>query len=342
MKHIVKWGIIGLGNIAFEFANAFYNADNAQLIAVASKSNEKLIKFKENFNLKDENLHDNYEKILNNDQIDIYYIALPNSLHFEWVSKLVEKKKNILVEKPAFVSTKEAERIFNNNNFKKIFFGEGFMYRYHPQISEMINIIEAGEIGNLIKMESNFGINLIYKKNFLGFSLKKLNKDKRIYNKKIGGGVILDQGCYTTSMSLLIASLIKNLDITNFKIEDIKTNFLESDIDVSSYAKINFDDKFNSYISASFTENLGKRTSIIGDNGKIVLENSWNSDQCILELSGKINKKKIFNNTKNIYTLEIENVSKDIIEGKKEASFPGANKKEIFYNTKLISKWINE
>ena len=93
MKHIVKWGIIGLGNIAFKFANAFYNADNAELIAVASKSNEKLIKFKQNFNLRNENLYNNYEKILDNDQIDIYYIALPNSLHFEWVSKLVEKKK---------------------------------------------------------------------------------------------------------------------------------------------------------------------------------------------------------------------------------------------------------
>ena len=93
MKHIVKWGIIGLGNIAFEFAKAFYNADNAKLIAVASKSNEKLIKFKENFKLDNENLYDNYEKIIDNKEIDIYYIALPNSLHFEWAMRLIEKKK---------------------------------------------------------------------------------------------------------------------------------------------------------------------------------------------------------------------------------------------------------
>ena len=69
MKHIVKWGIIGLGNIALEFAKAFYNADNAELIAVASKSNEKLIKFKENFKLNNENLYDNYESILDNEKI---------------------------------------------------------------------------------------------------------------------------------------------------------------------------------------------------------------------------------------------------------------------------------
>jgi len=342
MKHIVKWGIIGLGNIAFEFAKAFYNADNAELIAVASKSNEKLIKFKENFRLNNENLYDNYEKILDNDDIDIYYVALPNSLHFEWVMKLIEKKKNILVEKPAFVSIKETEKIFNNKNFKNIFFGEGFMYRYHPQILETVKIIEAGKIGKLIKMETNFGVNLVYKKNFLGFKIKKFNKDKRIFNKQMGGGVILDHGCYTTSMSLLIASQIKGLDIYNFRVEDIKTDYLENDVDVSSRAKINFDNKFVSYVTASFTENLGKKTSILGDSGKIILENSWNSNQNIMELSGKINKKEIFQNTKNIYTLEIENVSKDIIENKKESNFPGTNKKEIFCNAKLIDNWINE
>lgn len=342
MKHIVKWGIIGLGNIAFEFAKAFYNADNAELIAVASKSNEKLIKFKENFKLNDENLYDNYEKILDNEEIDIYYVALPNSLHFEWVMKLVEKKKNILVEKPAFVSIQETEKIFNNKNFENIFFGEGYMYRYHPQIFEIIKIIESGKIGKLISMEANFGVNLIYKKNFLGFKIKKINKDKRIFNKQMGGGVILDHGCYTTSMSLLIASLIKELNIDNFKVEDIKTEYLENDIDVSSRAKINFDNKFVSYVSASFTENLGKKTSILGDSGKIILENSWNSNHNIMELSGKVNKKEIFKNTKNIYTLEIENVSKDIIENKKESNFPGINKKEIFYNAKLINNWINE
>ena len=163
MKHIVKWGIIGLGNIAFEFAKSFYNSDNADLIAVASTSNEKLIKFKQNFNIEKENLYNSYQKLLENEDIDIVYIALPNSFHFEWILKAIEKNKNILVEKPAFVSLKEAEIIFNHKNLKNIFFGEGYMYRYNPQISEMIKIIKSSEIGKLISMESNFGIKFIKK-----------------------------------------------------------------------------------------------------------------------------------------------------------------------------------
>ena len=341
MKHIVKWGIIGLGNIALEFAKAFHNADNAELIAVASKSNTKLIKFKNEFKLKDENTYSDYESILENKKIDIFYIALPNSFHFEWVQKLIENKKNILVEKPAFVSTKEAQNIFGNKNFKNIFFSEGFMYMHHPQISEVIKIIKNGKIGKLIKMKTKFGINLVYKKNLFGMKRKKINKDKRIFNKKLGGGVIFDLGCYTTSISLLIASLIENLDITKFKIEDIKTEYFENEIDIASYAKINFENKFYSYISTSFTENIGENTSIIGEDGIVTLENSWTTEKKILKLTGKFNEEKIYQSQKKIYTLEIENISKDIIQNKTESTFPGPNKKHIFLNNKLINDWIN-
>ena len=178
MKHIVKWGIIGLGNIAFEFAKSFYNSDNADLIALASLSDKKLIQFNEKFNIRKENLYNSYQKLLENEDIDIVYIALPNAFHFEWILKVIEKNKNILVEKPAFVSLKEAEMIFNNENFKDIFFGEGYMYRYHPQINETIEIIKSGIIGKPISMESNFGMNLVNKKNFFGFK-KKIDKKKK-------------------------------------------------------------------------------------------------------------------------------------------------------------------
>ena len=173
MKQIVNWGIIGLGNIAFEFAKAFERVDNAKLTALASKSREKLDKFGKNFNIKKENLLNSYSEIIENNNIDIFYIALTNNLHFDLITKLVEKKKNILVEKPAFMSFREAEIIFNNKNFENIFFSEGYMYRYHPQISKVVEIIKTGEIGKLIRMETNFGFNLIYKKNFFGFNKKK-------------------------------------------------------------------------------------------------------------------------------------------------------------------------
>ena len=341
MKHIVNWGIIGLGNIAFKFAKSLYNVNNAKLIAVASNSNEKLLKFKENFNIKKENLHNSYEEILINDLVDIIYIALPNNFHFEWILKAMEKKKNILIEKPALVSSKQVEAIFKHKYFKNIFFGEGYMYKYHPQIIEVVELIKKNLIGKPIEMKTNFGINLIYKKNFLGFKKKKLNKDDRIFNKKLDGGVILDIGCYTTSMSLFVASLIDDINIKNFMIHDIKTKYLEKNIDVHSTAKINFDNKFVSHITASFIEKVGTETQIFFEDGEISLENSWISEKNKIKIKGKINKDYEYKISRDIYSLQIEKISQDILDKRTEASFPGTSKNDIKLNTNLLDKWVN-
>ncbi|MDC0469241.1 Gfo/Idh/MocA family oxidoreductase [Candidatus Pelagibacter sp.] len=342
MKHIVNWGIIGLGNIAFRFARSFYNVNNAKLIAVASNSNEKLLNFKENFKIKKENLHNNYEEILKNELIDVVYIALPNNFHFEWALKALDNKKNILIEKPALVSSKQVEIIFNHKYFDSVFFGEGYMYKYNPQIINVIHLIQEFKLGKPLKMKSNFGMNLVYKKNFFGFKKKYLDKNNRIFNKKLDGGVILDIGCYTTSMSLLIASLINNIDVANFKIDDIKTKYLETNIDVHSSAKINFDNKFTSDIVASFIKKIGNQTQIFCEDGEILIENSWISEKSRVELKGRINKSYNFNlSKKNVYSLQIEEISKDILDNRTEASFPGTSKKDIFLNTKLVDKWVN-
>ncbi len=339
MKHTVKWGIIGLGNIALEFAKSFINVDNAELIAVASTSHKKLTKFEQEFNIKKENLYNNYEKLIENKNIDIIYIALPNTFHFDWVLKNVEKKRNILVEKPAFMTLKEANLIFNHQNFKNIFFNEGYMYRYHPQILEVIKIIKSEVLGKPLSMKSNFGINLI-KTKFFGLIKKKIDRNHRLFNKNLGGGVILDLGCYTTSMSLLIASILENININNFKMSDIETQYLFSNIDIHSSAKIIFDEKFTSEIFTSFKENSNE-TIILCEEGKIIIKNSWNAKITEIELSGKVNKKIGFESPKNNYSLEIEQISKDIIENKKEVSFPGFNIKDTLINTKLIQNWIN-
>ena len=74
------------------------------------------------------------------------------------------------------------------------------MYRYHPQILKVIELLKKNVIGKLISMDSVFGIDILTKKNFFGFKIKKkLKKESRLYNKNLGGGAILDLGCYPVS-----------------------------------------------------------------------------------------------------------------------------------------------
>ena len=91
----INWGILGLGEIAHKFSTSFLETTNAKLLAVASRNINKLKKFKEQFNIEPKYLFNSYEDLINCKEIDIVYIALPNSLHHDWIIKSI-KIKNIL------------------------------------------------------------------------------------------------------------------------------------------------------------------------------------------------------------------------------------------------------
>jgi len=343
MNGIIKWGIIGLGNVAHEFAKSFYNIKKAKLIAIASKTQNKLSKFKDEFNIDTNYCYDEYEKLLKNNEVDIIYIALPNSFHNEWIFRSIELKKHVLVEKPAFINFKDAKKTLSHPNLNNFFLGEGFMFRYHPQIKKIIELIKNNEIGNIISMESVFGKNILFKKKFFGIlKSNRFDSNNRIFNKSLGGGVILDHGSYAVSMSLLIASLIEGINIENFRLKNDSKKKMIKDIDVESSIELIFDNKFKSNITASFLNDVGNHTIINGENGKIIISNTWTSDTGEIHLEN--NKKKSFKleNKKNLYSLEIENISNDILNNNIEASYPGTNKNEILISSQILDEWLNE
>ena len=173
MKQNINWGIIGLGNIALKFAQAFKDVDNAKLLGIASKNIQKLENFRQLFKIENQFCFNEYNNLLDCKHIDAIYIALPNALHHEWIIKCIEKKKNILVEKPATLNFAEIVNIQKKLINKKIFFAEGFMYRHHPQMIKLIELMKKKIIGMPLSMESSFGVNLVTKKNFFGFKKKK-------------------------------------------------------------------------------------------------------------------------------------------------------------------------
>ena len=169
----INWGIIGLGNIAHEFSKAFAETNNAKLLAISSKDKNKLRKFKLQYNIDSKFSFNNYQDLINCDEVDIVYIALPNSLHKQWILNAIKNKKNILVEKPATINFSEILDVNNTLLNTNLFWGEAYMYRHHPQIKNLIEIIKNKEIGNLISMESSFGKNLLTKKKFIFFKKKR-------------------------------------------------------------------------------------------------------------------------------------------------------------------------
>lgn len=338
----VNWGIVGLGNIAEQFAEAFKFSENAKLVAIASHNQKKIDKFRDKFQIEEKYCFSSYEKLLSCNDIDIVYIALPNSLHYNLIVRSIKNKKKILVEKPATMNLNEIEDIKKKYVDKNFFFAEAFMYIYHPQILKVIELIKGGTIGELLSMETFFGRNILTKKNLFGFTKnKKIDQENRKYNKKLGGGVILDLGCYTVSLSVLIASLVSSIDFDKVQIKNKNKKIGPTGVEVDASAEIVFQKGFQSKVHVSYAKDLGRKTRIIGKKGELVIENTWHANPSRINIIKKEMEEIQVNTRDNIFSYEIEAISKSILENKQKPNFPGLTIDETYGNMKLIDKWLN-
>ena len=132
----------------------------------------------------------------------------------------------------------------------------------------------------------------------------------------MGGGSILDLGCYPVSFSTKIASLKKGININNIEYLNKNITLGPTGVEVDAHLTLNFDNDFKSKIGASFNQNLGKKSVIIGSKGKIVIMDTWTADvsKVILDKEGKEIEFNIKSH-ENIYSHEIESISDLILNG---------------------------
>ncbi len=334
---MIKWGIIGLGNIANVFAEAIKETNNAKVQSISSLDKNRLDTFKNKFEIDDHNCHSSYNAVIENDTVDIIYIALPNSLHFKWILNCIKSNKNILVEKPATINTQEIIKINKLLDNKNIFFAEAFAYRFHPQVFNLINIIKSGEIGELLSVESYFGNNIIRKKNIFGYEKLKINKNNRLFNKNLGGGSILDLGCYPSSLSVMLANLKSNTNKNRIIFKKKKIIMGESDVDLEGFAEIEFENYFKAKIGCSFQKDLDKLTKIEGSKKSIRLTNSWSNNQPQIMIDSK--SYDISNKFKNILSYEIEIISNMLEKGEYKIESPYMDRFETEFNIRILEEW---
>jgi len=342
MKKQINWGIIGLGNIATKFAEALKLTENAKLKGISSKSKDKILKFKNLYRIKSSYCFSKYSDLINCDEIEVVYIALPNSLHYQYICECIEANKKILVEKPATQNFSEIKALKDNYDMSQFFYSEGFMYFHNPQISNIIKLLKNKKIGNLLSIKSKFGKNILKKKNIFGLEIiKKQNIKNRLFNPSLGGGVILDLGCYPASLSTLIGSIYFDLDINNIKVEKVKKQMGSTGVEVDASAEINFNNKFYANIEASFTRNIGSESEIIGDKGRIIIKDTWHSASSAILISNDI-EKEITNDAKNnSYFYQIKNISHSILEKENKPHQPVMDFDKSYINMKILDEWKN-
>jgi len=304
---MIRWGIIGLGNMAQKFAHSIKETDNAKLVAISSLNKEKLKIFKNNFQINKDLVFNNYNDLIKCDEIDAVYIATLNDTHLNLIKLCAENKKNILCEKPMSLNIEEANIAANYIKKFDVMFYEAIAYTGHIQTKAFINLMNENNIGQILSIDATFG-----------FKVKRVNPKSRIFNKSLGGGAILDIGCYPLSFLNLI---FKNNE--NIEFESAKGTFASTGVDDSAEANLIIENKIHSNIKISFKENLDNKFIINGEFGSLILSNPWlpeikNFIQINLKNS---NYKKFITSNKSLFANQIQNVSSKIQDKKMNDSF---------------------
>ena len=187
----VRWGIMSTAEIgATKVIPAMQRSRHCDIQAVASLSLKKAKALATKLRIP--KMFGSYEELLNCAEIDAVYIPLPNHLHVPWSIKALEAGKHVLCEKPIALSATEAQKLLDSSKkYPDLKIMEAFMYRHHPQWQKARDLAASGKIGSLQTIQSFFSY---------------FNTDpNNIRNMAtIGGGGLMDIGCYTISLARFI------------------------------------------------------------------------------------------------------------------------------------------
>ncbi len=329
----MNWGIIGLGFMGKQFANSIKELNDKKLLGVSSKSFLKLIKFGFKHKIKLKYQFRNYEDMLSCKEINNIYIATLNNTHQDLITKCIDAKKNVLCEKPFVIDFDQAKDIQNKLKNAKIFFLEAIAYRSHPQITNIINLIKSNTIGNVSSIVSSFGLDK-----------GRPKKNNRLFNKKLGGGSILDLGCYPVSMSNLIANITNEKKDIVPEIKNINGTIYKSEIDLNAKAELFYNNGITSKINVSINKDLENKTIIYGTNGKIIINDPWlpNKNSIIeIDKNDKVQKLKTESNL-SIFASQIDFFNQNVKKGNLVGEYPSMSIDNSVDCMQILSKWKKE
>ena len=186
MSNPLRWGILGTGNIAKQFAAGLSTAKLGKLTAVGSRTPQAAGGFANQFAIPAQG---DYDALINNKEVDAIYLSAPNSLHHEWTIKALRAGKHVLCEKPFAMDAEQAQEMFDVAKSAGRVLIEAFMYRTHPYVKAIDDAIRSGVIGKVQMIRTNFC-----------FRVTKTEGNVR-FVRELGGGALMDVGCYCLNFS---------------------------------------------------------------------------------------------------------------------------------------------
>ncbi len=306
MEHCLKVGILGAGNIAGSMAEALeglQKEEKACLWAVASRSYEKAKEFAKTWNAV--KVYESYEKMAEDPQVELIYIATPHSFHYEHAKLCIERGKNVLVEKAFTANARQAEGLFALAKEKNVFITEAIWTRYLPSREIITAQLEAGVIGTPQILEAEFSVP---------------NFDKpRMHDPALCGGALLDLGVYV----LTTASVYFGDEIVKTESSCVK---YATGVDATDLIRLTYKNGRAAELRCSMVDAKRNCVKICGTNGYISWDSNNNPRNVELHRkNGSLVRKIAIPSQINGYEYEVLASREAILKGRREcAAMPHA------------------
>jgi predicted dehydrogenase len=297
----VNWGFLGAGFVASRgLAPAVHASRGAHLYAVASRDEKR------SATLEPERVHATYDDLLADESVNGVYISLSNSQHIEWVTKSLEAGKHVLCEKPLGLNSKETEAMFDvaTNNDRLLI--EAVWGRWHPRFARMVHLVTSGEIGDLEHIETAFTFTSEMTDNY------RLSPD-------MGGGALLDVGCYQAHAWVALTQGATDLAIT-----ELARTVGPTGIDLTTDVNVRINHVTTVHAVSSFALPSNQQFIVRGTKGQISTESgesftTWNEASSLL-----VNGVREDFPVTNAFVEMVENVSQ-VIDGGEGWMVPSAD-----------------
>ena len=255
-KRIINWGILSTAKIGWEHViPAIKKSKNSQVIALASRNLSSARVLTKKFKIPKS--YGSYKELYEDKDVDVIYNPLPNHLHIKSSIEACKNKKNLLLEKPLSLKSKDIDPLIEIASQNKVIVKEAFMVRHHPQWQWVKKYIKSGKLGSISSISTVFSYN---------------NKNpKNIRNiKKFGGGAIYDIGCYPTVISRFL------LDKEPKRVVGLAKNDKKFKTDILSSVVLDFGEIYSSFI-VSTQSTFSQQVIILGTKKTLIVENPFNA-----------------------------------------------------------------
>ncbi|RIQ35914.1 Gfo/Idh/MocA family protein [Jiangella rhizosphaerae] len=249
----IRWGILGTGGIAASFARDLQLLDDAEVVAVGSRSDESASGFAGRFDLP--RAYGSYEKLVDDPDIDVVYVATPQTAHAANVRLALEAGKPVLCEKPFTVTGAEAREVVDLARDRGVFLMEAMWTRFLPHFRRIDQLLRSGVLGEITTVVADHGQAI------------PAGGGHRLHDPALAGGALLDLGVYPVSLASYVLGRPAGVVAAG--------TLLPNGLDAQTSAVFTYEGGAHAVVTTTLGARTANRAVISGTQARLEIDDVW-------------------------------------------------------------------